>query len=233
MRTKNSAFTLIEMVVVMTIIMILSGLVVAIVGYVNRKSALTRTSSEIATLLNACQNYKADAGRFPQDTQVVTGNDNKATFTPGDTDKLKPKEHLVPTRDEYTNAGKYLYQQLTGDKSLDGVPDDGEPIYLRDYDPRMLKADRDVTTGKIIRVYCFWDPFGYPYGYSTAAMLEEQKYQAGLKEGSAPTRLTGSALPGFNTTIFDLWSTAGSKPNPAPTTDALKEAEQAKWIKNW
>ena len=232
MRMKKSAFTLIEMVVVMTIIVVLSGLVVAIVGYVNRKSALTRASSEIATLLNACQNYKADAGRYPQDTQIVTVA-NKATFTAGDTDKLSPKNHLVPTSSEYSNAGKYLYQQLTGDKTLDGVPDDGEPIYLKDYDPRMLKADRDTTTGKITKVYCFWDPFGYPYGYSTAAMLEEQKYQAGLKEGSAPTRLTGAALPGFNLTIFDLWSTAGSKPNPAPTTDAAKESEQAKWLKNW
>jgi len=232
MRKKNSAFTLIEMIVVMTIIVILSGLVVAVVGYVNRKAAMTRASTEIATFLNACQNYKADAGRYPQDTQIVTGANNKATFTPGDTDKLKPKEHLVPTSSEYSNAGKYLYQQLTGDKSLDGIPDDGEPVYLKDFDPRMLKADRDVT-GKIIKVYCFWDPFGYPYGYSTAAMLEEQKYQAGLKEGSAPTRPTGVALPGFNLTTFDLWSTAGNKPNPAPTSDIAKESEQAKWLKNW
>ena len=239
MRKKHSAFTLIEMVVVMTIILVLSSLVVAVVGYVNRKAAMSRATSEIATLQLACLNYKADAGRYPQDTLVVTTN-NKAAFTKGDTDKLSPKKHFSPTSSEYSDAGKYLYQQLTGDKKglgalvePDGIPDDGEPIYIKDFDQRMLKADRDPTTAKIIRVYYFWDPFGYAYGYSTAAMFEEQTYQTGLKEGSAPPRKTGANLPGYNLTTYDLWSTVGSKLTTAPTTDALKESEQAKWLKNW
>ncbi len=232
MRKKHSAFTLIEMVVVMTIILVLSSLVVAVVGYVNRKTAMSRATSEIATLQLACLNYKADAGRYPQDTLVVTTN-SKAVFTKGDTDKLSPKQHFNPTSSEYSKAGEYLYQQLTGDKTLDGIPDDGEPIYIKDFDQRMLKADRDPTTAKIIRVYYFWDPFGYAYGYSTAAMFEEQTYQTGLKEGSAPPRKTGANLPGYNLTTYDLWSTVGSKLTTAPTTDALKESEQAKWLKNW
>ncbi len=230
MRKKHAAFTLIEMVVVMAIIMILAGLVVAITGYVNRKSAMTRATSEIETLKLACQNYKAETGGYPQDT--------KSDGTAGYTDTLSPKKHFNPLSTEYTNAGKYLYQQLTGDKvgfsaEPDGIPDDGEQVYLKDFDARMLKADRD-TTNKITRVYYFWDPFGYPYGYSTAAMREEQIYQKAIKAGTAgTTRKTGDNLPGFNTAAFDIWSTVGNKITVMPAAPAEREAEQAKWLKNW
>lgn len=239
MRKQNAAFTLIEMVTVMTIIVILAGLVVAVTGYVNRKSAMTRAGSEIATLALACQNYKADTSGYPQDTRVETVN-GKATFNPGDTDKLSPKEHFNPSKDngEYAKAGKYLYQQLTGDKvgssaEPDGIPDEGEQIYFKDYDQRMLKADRDPGTQKITRAYYFWDPFGYPYGYSTAAMLEEQKFQAAIKEGTAANRKTGNALPGYNLTMPDIWTTVGEKITSTPSSDLEKQSLQAKWIKNW
>ncbi len=231
MRKKHSAFTLIEMVTVMTIIVILAGLVVAVVGYVNRKAAMTRASSEIETLRLACQNYKADTGGYPQDT--------KADGTAGATDTLSPKKHFNPLASEYTNAGKYLYQQLTGDKTglsgePDGIPDVGEQIYFKDFDQRMLKLDRDPSSGQITRVYYFWDPFGYPYGYSTAAMREEQIYQNAIKDGVAGTkRKTGDDLPGFNVSTFDLWSTVGDKITSLPASDADRQAEQNKWLKNW
>lgn len=240
MRKKHAAFTLIEMVTVMTIIVILAGLVVAVTGYVNRKAAMTRASSEIETIRLACQNYKADTGGYPQDAKVETVN-GKATFTPGNTDKLSPKSHYDPSKPdaEYSKAGKYLYQQLTGDKvgasaEPDGIPDEGEQIYFKDYDQRIVKADRDPTSQKITRVYYFWDPFGYPYGYSTAAMLEEQIYQAEIKAGNTGVkRKTGDSLPGYNLTTFDIWSTSGEKLSIAPTTETDKLNAQAKWLKNW
>ena len=227
MRKKHAAFTLIEMVTVITIIVILAGLVVAVIGYVNRKAAMTRALNEIEMLKLACQNYKAETGGYPQDTN-----------SDGYTDKLNPKTDFNPTNAVYLNAGKYLYKELTGDKTgsagePDGVPEDGEQIYFKESDQRMLKVDKDAATGKITRVYYFWDPFGYPYGYSTAALREEQIYQKAIKAwitGAQPKRLSGDNLPGFNISTFDLWSTVGNKTTPAV---ADREAEQKKWIKNW
>ena len=66
-------------------------------------------------------------------------------------------------------------------------------------------------------------------------MLEEQKYQAKLKEGTDPNlkRPEGKDVPGYNLTTFDIWSTSGEKLSIAPTTETDKLNAQAKWLKNW
>lgn len=230
----SSAFTLIEIVTTMAIIVILTSIVVGIAGYVQNKGARSRAQSEIAMLSSALENYKGDTGGYPQDTDKLT------------TDTLSPKKHFTPTDTVYSDSSLFLYKELTGDKSKingtgdpDGVPDtdaagNPTPIYLKQYDPRIILADRDANTKKITKVKGFQDPWGYMYGYSTAAMAEEQKFQLKLKQGQAnPTRSTGATNPGYNMSSPDMWSTAGNKPSPAPASDKLKDQETAKWVKNW
>jgi hypothetical protein len=81
----------------------------------------------------------------------------------------------------------------------------------------MLSGTKD-TNGNITAVNYLTDPFGYSYGYSTA-------YQADLvtAPNTTPTH-------GYNPT-FDLWSTAGSKATPTPSSNP--DMVTAKWIKNW
>jgi prepilin-type N-terminal cleavage/methylation domain-containing protein len=233
-KNLSSAFTLIETITAMAIIVILAGIVVSLHGYVTNKSSRTRARAEIAMFSTALENYKAEAGAYPQDFPASgTGA--------GITDKLQPKTHFNPTSIEYENASLFLYKSLTGDKggpggagNPDGVPEDNEPVYLKEYDQnRLLFADRDANTRKITRVRGFQDPWGYYYGYSTAAVHEEQLFQADLKAGKNPTRKTGDAMPGFNTSSYDMWSTAGSKPTTNPTSPKQKDQEFAKWEKNW
>lgn len=240
MRTPrlSSAFTLIEVVTTMAIIIILTSIVVGIAGYVQNKASRSRAEVERSTLLGACENYKSDTGGYPVDSSSDTA-----------TDTLSPKQHFIPTATEYQKASVFLYKELTGDKvpssgggtDPDGVPDTDPntgaplyPAYLKQYDPRILMSVRDPNTRKITKVTGFQDPWGYFYGYSTAAMSQEKKFQDQLRVGTAGAkRVTGSQNPGFNIAGPDFWSTGGSKPSSQPGSDKLKEQEQAKWVKNW
>jgi type II secretory pathway pseudopilin PulG len=218
----SSAFTLIETITAMAVILVLTGLVISISGYVTKKGAQSRALGEIAMLTTACDSYHADAGTYPRDVEATT-QDSK-------TDRLSPKLHFNPTAEEYEEASEFLYEQLTGDGNRDGKPGDGDVQYLKEFDPKILNVDRDAN-GKIIKVKYFKDPFAY--GYSTAAAAAEAEYQKKLRTGSRVSRPAGDSMPGFNSAKFDMWSTGGSKPAQAPGDDNKRQEEWAKWIKNW
>ena len=228
MRTRpSSGFTLIEVITAMAVILILTGLVIQISGYVTNRGSKARATAEIAMLSTACESYKADAGAYPEDLGGAEV-----------TNKLKPKKDFKPTKEEYELANRFLYRELSGDKLgtgdfPDGVPDKDEPRYLKEFDPKLLKTNKD-SSGKITEVRFIQDPFGYPYGYSTAAARDERKYLQDLREkGSSARRPSAAEMDGFNSASFDLWSTGGSKPSSDPTDEKSKELEWAKWIKNW
>src|SRR6185503_13972999 len=71
----GAAFTILELLIVMTIIIILAGLTIATMGYAQNKSRRSRAEAEIAAISAALENYKADNGVYPSD---------------GNTDGLKP-----------------------------------------------------------------------------------------------------------------------------------------------
>jgi type II secretory pathway pseudopilin PulG len=234
MRSKlSSAFTLIETITTLAIIVILAGIVVGVAGFVNNRSNRARAQGELKMLQTACDNYKADTGGYPQDVAATAS-------TPGVTDIISPKQHFIPTSTEYEKSSEYLYKQLTGDKggasggNPDGVPDDGEPAYLKGYDQnKILMVERDSMTRKIKKVKGFQDPWGYYYGYSTAGLFAEAEFQRELKTKPSAERKTGDDLLGFNTSSFDMWCTAGSKPTSNPTSPQLRNQEHGKWEKNW
>jgi type II secretory pathway pseudopilin PulG len=60
-----NAFTLIELVLVVGIIIVLSGLVLSTVGYARKKGARARAETEIAAMSAAIENYKADNSVYP------------------------------------------------------------------------------------------------------------------------------------------------------------------------
>ena len=69
-RRDNAAFTLIELIVVTTVIIILTGLVLSAVGYVQKKGARARAETEIAAMSAACESYKADNGVYPNNSDT-------------------------------------------------------------------------------------------------------------------------------------------------------------------
>jgi len=62
---RYSAFTLIELIVVVSIIAVLGALVLSTAGYARKKGARARAETEIAAMSAACENYKADNGVYP------------------------------------------------------------------------------------------------------------------------------------------------------------------------
>jgi prepilin-type N-terminal cleavage/methylation domain-containing protein len=209
----RSAFTLIELVVAMTVIVILVALVLSTVGYVQKKGARARAETEIAAMSAACENYKADNGVYPRDLTANTA-----------TDAVNARTMLDPVTVDailYRAASLVLYRALSGDRNLDRAVTDTDKSFNIDgtvlsppltqrprsycvFKPNMLSPPGGSGTVTGIR-----DPFGNTYGYSTAKQYD-------------PNR-------GYNPT-FDLWSTAGVAPSPTPAPPAT---QQDLWIKNW
>jgi prepilin-type N-terminal cleavage/methylation domain-containing protein len=69
-RSTMGGFTILELLVVIAIIAILAGLILSTAGYVQRKGASSRAEAEIAALSVALENYKADNGDYPRETNV-------------------------------------------------------------------------------------------------------------------------------------------------------------------
>src|SRR5690349_16747449 len=61
------AFTLIELVVVVGLILVLTGLVLSTVGYARKKGARARAETEIAAMSAALESYKSDYASYPRD----------------------------------------------------------------------------------------------------------------------------------------------------------------------
>ena len=68
-RRHSAAFTLIELMVVITIIIVLAGIVIGGMGYVNEKQARSKAQIQIGLLSKAIEEYKLDLGRYPGDAQ--------------------------------------------------------------------------------------------------------------------------------------------------------------------
>jgi type II secretory pathway pseudopilin PulG len=159
-----SAFTVVELLIVMAIILTLAGLILATSSYVQKKGARSRAEAEIAAMSAALENYKADNGIYPRNS---------------DTDIINAKAGTTPspnTPDEYTKSTLYVYQMLTGD--IDGNRTIDATETSKSY--FQFKPNQLGPTDQSSAVIMIRDPFGNSYGYSTA-------YQADPIKGYNPT----------------------------------------------
>lgn len=142
-KRSHTAFTLIELIVVVAIILILAGLLLSTAGYARKKAARARAETEIAAISAALESYKADNGIYPRDATATDSLDTTAAINIGN----------------YQAASQYMYGQLAGDPDFDGVPNSSSKAYIQ-FKPNMLGTDANN------KVYAR-DPFGNSYGYST------------------------------------------------------------------
>jgi prepilin-type N-terminal cleavage/methylation domain-containing protein len=190
----ESAFTLIELVVVVGVIAILAGLVLSTVGYARKKRASVRAETEIAAMSAACENYKADNAIYPRDNA-----------TTGYTDALDAQQDLDSTQSSYQNASLYLFTQLSG-LDQNQTPIAGAKNYFT-FKPNML--DTTPGTSTVIDIH---DPFGNSYGYSTAYQAWVDGGSSGPQKGYNPTfdlwstaGVAPSPTPAPPATQQDLW----------------------------
>jgi type II secretory pathway pseudopilin PulG len=159
---SSAAFTLLELLIVISIIIILAGLTIATMSYVQDKGKRSRAEVEIAAISAALESYKADNGVYPRDTT---------------TDNLDARQHVNATQTIYKDASLYLFTQISGLNSSQ-TPIAGAKVYFS-FKPQMLGGTRDAS-GNVNPVTFIRDPFGNSYGYSTA-------YQGSATTGYNPT----------------------------------------------
>lgn len=191
---SHRAFTLIELLTVITIIMILVGMIIGIAGLVQVKQGMAAAQAQIQGMSTAMESYKVDNGTYPR-------NDV--------TDALDPRTAFIPSG--YTGASSLLYKELSGD--IDGdrertPPAAGaEPSDQDDRDKSYFTFKENMLAGTGASTYIV-DPFNYSFGYSTAR-------NAAIEAGTASPEV------GYNPT-FDLWSTGNAKTGGTETGKWVK-----------
>jgi general secretion pathway protein G len=138
--TDRGAFTLVELMVVMGVIGVLAGLVLSAAGYLQKKGARSRTEAEIAALTTALENYKADNGDYPLNTNSPSNNSCLVTSlmptngTGGKiyydfrTNSLTNSGTFPICLDPYGNPYNYVYSS-SGTNAIPGSTNNGPNNY--------------------------------------------------------------------------------------------------------
>ena len=191
---RTAAFTLVELMVVISILGILMSLILGVQRYAQTKSNRSRAEAEIAAISAACEAYKADQGTYPRSTE---------------TDALPGVSDFAPTTpsDDYIKSNLALYSMITGDLDKNGVPDSTQGVagastaYITFKFSQLVWSGNAAGSGTVLYMRDPWGK-GYPYGYSTA------------RNAALETNGKDDATKGHNIT-YDIWSTADSPNRPA------------------
>jgi prepilin-type N-terminal cleavage/methylation domain-containing protein len=139
-RRSSAAFTLIELLAVITIIGILAGLTLGAAGAVRRHGATSTAKAEVAALQAACDRFYADNNSYPTTTNSMPD----------------PSSGYSPSASTYTNAGQVLFANLLGSATLTAAP-----TSKRYFEPKSSMVNTTPSTNILI------DPWGYIYGYNS------------------------------------------------------------------
>ena len=160
-RPGYSGFTLIELMAVITIIVILAGLVVGGLRFVNDRQAKEKAKVQIALLSKALEEYKLDNGQYPLTNDTASGQGAFPTVN-----GVKKDLYVVLFYEgyEYSQANDIAKSSWPADKST--------KIYLPDLDPTASKQGWvDPVTGTNVKPPAtskLKDPWGNEYRYRSA-----------------------------------------------------------------
>ena len=139
-RRHTAAFTLIELLAVITIIGILAGLTLGAAGAVRRHGASSTAKAEVAALQAACDRYFADYNSYPTTNSMPD-----------------PLSDYSPSASTYTSAGQVLFNNLFGTNQYN-LP----PSTKRYFEPKPAMVSSTTNANPH-----FIDPWGGAYGYNS------------------------------------------------------------------
>jgi general secretion pathway protein G len=182
-RRHAAAFTLIELMAVITIIVILAGIVVGGMGYVNEKQAREKAKVQIALLSKAIEEYKMDMGKYPGNG---TGNIGGTAGT-GVSAQLYVK--LFYEGYEYNNNPNRSDTDANNPKA--------NKIYLPELDPRNSKQGwvDSVTTATPPASTTIKDPWGQEYRYRRGSNAQNPDFDLWSIGKDGLTRAGASDAP--------------------------------------
>lgn len=214
-RFNSRAFTLVEMLVVISIIALLAALTMGGYTYAMRSSKRRTTTGTFEAINLALERYNTEFGEYPE----AAGEGQLVEFLTG-------KSYDI-------SGAACLYQALTGDgyDQIKGVASnagsdespaqsDGKTEGTSEIQKMMLvETPRTIWTVKNGQ-YIIIDGFGRPFQYIKAATPEAV--------GETPEAIT------INST-YDLWSYSEDEVNTTlKSIDTLEKPKTSvKWIKNW
>jgi prepilin-type N-terminal cleavage/methylation domain-containing protein len=140
---SRAAFTLVELLAVITIIGILAGLTLGAAGAVRRHGANSTAKAEVAALQSACDRYYADYNAYPT-TNSMPDPASSSDVNPSPTSK-------------YTTAGPSLFSSLFGTNQYNRTPST-----KRYFEPKPAMVSSTTNANP-----WFIDPWGYAYGYNS------------------------------------------------------------------
>jgi len=205
-------FTLVEMLIVITIISMLAAMTMGGYTYAMRASKRRITSGAFAAINLALDRYEADFGEFPE----PSGTDEIVAILPGKTYDV--------------SGAACLYQALTGDgfDKIQGVSGSSDASAQSDGKTEGIEEIKNMKLAELPQTmftkkgsnYVLIDGFGRPFQYIKAA--------APVAAGTPPEATT------INST-YDLWSYSEDEVNTTKKSiDTLEDANLSiKWIKNW
>ncbi len=145
-RHGSAAFTLVEMLAVITIIVILAAVVVRGMSFVTEKQAAEKAKIQVALLCKALEEYKSEQGSYPATQDTVDGK--------GQSDILFKALYW-----DSDNDGE-------GAAVGSGKGDEDQKVYLQDLDP--TSKAQGWTSGTANAKTKILDPWGNEFRYRSA-----------------------------------------------------------------
>jgi len=217
---RASGFTLVEMMIVISLIVVLAALTLGGYTYAVRGAKRRTTEATMTAITSSLERYFEKFGEYPE----PAGQDDFAEIMPGKTYNV--------------SGARCLYQALRGDgydaikgagNSANGgsAPSDGnfdeveiQNVMFKDMPPTMWR--------KVNGVYFMADGFSNPFQYIKASAASSTTGGSGSGSGG------GNAVITINST-YDLWSYGEDVLNTsAKSSDTVENTTiSVKWIKNW
>lgn len=204
-RLRSAGFTMVEILVVISIIALLATLSIVAMGHANRTSNREKTKAYIKAIELNLERFKNDNGTYPRPKE---GSEGTTTTVSGN---------------NYSVGGAIaLYQALTadGDDGLEGgdTGSMGKPGSLAD--AKVYWADADPNGGQRVSrpadgKWFIADGFGVPMQYSVPPPVDPRN----------PDNFESLRVKYKNPRSYDLWSYGG--------VDKDNFTNEKAWLKNW